>query len=236
MAYDPYSQALINIFNQYWYLFLIAVIAIFILWFFLSRRKGKGFVQIDRSDIEREKFIVRNKYNYPDNEHYLYRAGVLLGRIMAIKTIKFVKKPTEAQQKGKDINKEELKPEEELTVFEIVAKPTLFGWRVPFAFGREVCIIQDVKHCVMNRDNLILKQEIPLHMIFGIYYDESLEDRGVEFIKNDYIIRTDYENFASVSYTKAMEQSTLDPEHAHEVQHQQLEIENEKARRERLTH
>lgn len=210
-------QGLMDFFNAYWFIIIPLIAFIFIIIYF-ARRGGKLKLKIySRSEIEKVKFAERMKHNKPDNEWFFYHGKSLLGRIVAIKNI------TIEVKRSADVEKVE--------TLHIVTKPTLFGWKVLFAFGKPENFILATKNIVNDGHDVILKIEVPIHNFTGINYDESIEERLMPFIKHDVIMRTEYEDFASVAYVKAMEQSTLDPEHANITHQHQLNIEQEKEKR-----
>ena len=209
---------------------------------------------INRSEIERMKFIERMKHNKTESFKWLFRGKNRVGKITHFR--EYFTNP------------------DNYKVAEIVVKPCLL-WRLTNPFSKsqafmvnmgkiseekkdfvkedvikmikiqndgfpekEVPLVHlDKEYIIRNRvitdgDKLIVPEWISFDHYFGIFHDATLPEEHMKIIKRDDVIRTDLNELASIYYCKSQEQSTFDPIRAHQLalEEKKLEIELAKAR------
>jgi hypothetical protein len=201
---------------------IIAGVGFFIIYeFFIKSGPGKKLKPLDRSEVERRKFIQRMKMNESMQWKWFFKGSQLLGKIRYLK-------PTTLEIKGNPSTKN-------VDILEMVVTPPLFGrFKIASLFAKDICLQIDKNHCELETDNtneIKINQAVTFDNIFGIFYDRTLETELNEHIKNDAIFRTDLENLASVYYVKAQEQSTFDPDYAHQMAMKEKELDIEMAKK-----
>jgi hypothetical protein len=189
--------------------------------------KRKSLQIIDRSEVERIKFIDRMWANKVNSKLYLYRGDSLLGLITHKR--EFISK--EERKKRNKANDDKLESElKEYHVSQVLVKPCIifkianpFAKIQPFQFNDEMLKKTSV--------NWYLPRWISIDKDWGINYDETIIDIHRRIIKNDNVIRTDLNELASVYYVKAQEQCTFDPINAHAMALKEKELEIELAKK-----
>lgn len=208
-------------FNNLFYIIIIGIIGFIIYRFVIVRRRSVKI--IDRSEVERIKFIERMKANKTEIPINFYRGSVNYGLITHYKEYDTIK----GRPNKKDKNKEE---PEMIKISQMVVKPTLFG-KFPNPFAKSKCF--QIKTSLIKKGTT--KWHLPIYQTldfyFGIYYDDSNEETHTRIIKKDNIIRTDLNNVASIYFVKSQEQSTFDPIHAHKMALREKELEIELAKK-----
>lgn len=205
-------DALMKFFFENIFFFLVCGFALFFAIKYF-RIKGKSITRpINRSEIERQRFIERMLPNI-NNEEWLYRGKYNLGKITRSKVSILKGNPTD------------------VTIKECVVKPMLF-WKLTNPFAKEKVFQINTKEVIFDGNKIIVPEWISFDYYFGIYYDLTIPKEHMEIIKNDNLIRTDLNELASVYYCKSQEQSTFDPIRAHQMalEEKRLEIELAKSK------
>jgi hypothetical protein len=210
------------------FLIIAGIIVIFVVAWLFNKGRKKELKPISRSEVERKRFIDRNKLNKTSYK-WLYRGKELLGKI------NFLKCTDLNESKIKSESEENTKP-----VLELVIRPALlnFGYlRFANPLGKEMCIMVNGKTVLdLNRANseILIDEKVTFDKLFGIYYDRRYEPEAIEYIKTNSVFRTDWDNFASVYFVKAQEQATFNPQIARDMELKQMELQIEKEKRAKL--
>ena len=201
-------------------LIIIGVLAIG-LWiiyeFFLKGSGEKKLKPISRAEIERKNFIEKMSVNESTTYKWLFRQNKMLGKIKYLQ--------------GTEIDGQT--PEEKIKMWEMVVEPnlTFIKWAIKNPFAKEMCLIINQTKCEFIGDEINIREYVTFDTYFGIFYDRSLKDLGTEYLKNMTLYKTDLENLASVYFVKAQEQSTFNPNYAHDVAMEQARTETELAKK-----
>ena len=203
---------ILDVIKQYWYFIPIIVLG-FVVFILLTKRKSKPVI-IRRSEIERQNFLDRNKYNRSYFK-WVYRGEKLIGQLAFMSAVKM---------------------DNNLDVFELGIDPALFGLKIPNPFSKRLCFM--VLASDLNRDwnnnSLVIMENAIFDKFMGVYYSKDLGKFGIKFITEDSVFRTDWDLMMSIYYTKAQEQATFNPVSAIDIQKEQLKLEQEKEKRYQL--
>lgn len=216
---------------NYDYVLIIIVLIIF-LYFIYKYFTRKKIIHIDRNEIERRKFIERNKLNKTSLLKWLKKGNLLIGRI---ETITFFADniKIKVEEKFKEILENEPK---KISFAEIVVKPILDLKIFKIPFGKEICLIVGNPFEISWSDKtLYLEENKSFTEYFGVYIDLDYKKFLVEHHREDNVFRTDLETFASIYYAKGQEQAIFDPEYAFKTHIEQIKLEQEKEKRARIT-
>lgn len=227
--------------EAHWYIFLIAFGVYFVYAKWLSH--PPKLKPVNRSEIERDNFIRRNKFNtsfYND----LYRGDKLIGHIISMRGTELFRVTRRGIEKDvapenlKDLTVNQQLEELKKPIYEIIFKPiwNFYLFKMPNIFSKGEVIFIDANTTRKNEAKkwLEIDRAATFDKAFGIYYDRRYEEESEEFIKVNTIFRTDLENLTSIYYAKAQEQSTIQPDFAHETLGKQQDIELEKQKRARI--
>jgi len=227
MAFNPIQLITDNIF----YIVIIGL-AVYVIMQYFKISSKKLNKPINRSEIERQKFIERMKHNNNQTPYkWLYRDKAVVGKILLYR--EYMTNPTGYK------------------IAEAVVKPKLF-WRFTNPFAKSQAFMVNLgkikpdidlgengkiesgqsydKTIITDLDKMIIPQWISFDYYFGIYYDMTIPEEHMKIIKNDNLIRTDLNELASVYYCKSQEQSTFDPIRAHQMALEEKRIELELAK------
>lgn len=174
---------------------------------------GKKVKPVNICDIERMKFIERVKHNRPFNAKWLYRGNNLVGKIVALD---MVKNPHEVRR--------------------LLVRPMLLSaGKVRISNPIRKMIPFQINEKIIEHDIYMQEIRVPKWVSFdyfaGIYYDGTMEDKHIDFIKNDNLFRSGWQQTASIWFAKSQEQSTFDPEHAHQLAMKEKELQIEMAKK-----
>lgn len=202
------------IFQNIYIIAFIGVAGWFIYYLFRVRSTSKI---LNRSDIERLKFIERMKHNRIDKPMFLKKGKNTLGLITHFKQFP-IEVPSNPDPKKK-----------KLVVINQMIVRSMFLGKIPI--GKPQAF--QIGNSEMNIRGLVaeIKPHVFLDYYFGIYYDEETQPHHTQLIKNDNIMRTDLNSVASIYFVKSQEQSTYDPNFAHQMAMKEKELQIELARR-----
>jgi len=199
-------------FDNIFILVLVGIVGYFA-WSYLRFKRSSITKPINRSEIERMKFIERMKHNPSHSFKWLLNGNKRIGKITHYRT--FQTNPSH------------------VLVAEIVVKPCMM-WKIinPFAKSQAFMINMNEDSVILDNDKIVVHKYNYFDYYFGVYYDLTIPTEHMKIIKNDNVIRTDLNELASVYYCKSQEQSTFDPIRAHQLalEEKKLEIELAKAR------
>jgi hypothetical protein len=216
----------IQILTQYSVPIFVVAILGFIAYQFFHFITKSTTKPVSREEIERQRFIERMKINsnqYPFK--YLYRGNDRIGKII--------------YSKGSQIT---ANPHNHILI-EMVVKPTLFlGMTNPFS--KEMAIQVNYgsfnekneleKVCIEDGDKLVLPSWVHFDYYFGIFYDNTIQEKHHEIIKNTDLFLTDLNELASIYFVKSQEQTVFNPVAALPVilkeKDKQTEMEKKKGR------
>lgn len=224
--------------NIIYFVIVGVVIYVFFLYFKISSKTK--FNQVNRAEVERVEFIKRMKENknsfigiprtdvkptlddgevpdpqdYPTTEKFtiLSRGKDIIGKIKAIRKVVL---------KSGNIEK---------SVLQMVVKPTIWKTKFENPTSKEICFQIDcemVKKWDIDNKDIELYPTTTFDYVLGIYYDIKSEDLHTNFIKNDNLFRSDLNMLASIYFAKSQEQSTFDPEKAHQLAMKEKELQIE---------
>ena len=209
----------------------------FAIWYFLKISSKPRLKPVDRSEIERMKFIERLKVN-DSNYKTLWRGNKKFAKILKMSALEI---PVfESIKKKKDPKKEEKrgKPQYEIVqtgtakIIQLVVKPFMFKFLpITNPFSKDMAIQLKIDDLIFDQDSIIMPSYCYLDFYFGIYYDKTNEPIHTSYIKRDNVMRTDLNTLASIYFAKSQEQATFDPEHAHALALKEKEIQVEMAKR-----
>jgi len=215
---DFFSMILDFFFQNILY-FAAAGVAIFLIFTYFKFSTRTKVSTVNRAEVERVEFIKRMKEN-PNTEYkMLMRGRDVFGKIKAMRIVSLERPGTKANPEATTIK-----------VIQMVIKPTMFRTIFEKPFSKELCfqIMADkVERFDPQTKDIILPATMSFDYLFGIYYDGSDERIHTDFIKQDNIFRSDLNQLASVYFAKSQEQSTFDPEHAHELAMKEKEVQIE---------
>ncbi len=175
---------------------------------------------IDRGQIERVSFIERMKHNKntkPKAFKYLKRGNQTIGKITH-----YTEGIIKANPHNRQIAKMLVKPLK-------TALKIPFGQLSPFVIDKEN--LRSVQENIDGSGFLQVPADTHFELAMGIYYDKQNEPTNRIAIIGDGILKTDFNNLASIYFAKAQEQATYDPERAHALALKEKEIQVEMAKR-----
>lgn len=85
----------------------------------------------------------------------------------------------------------------------------------------------DICHFNVAQKHIIIYPWIAIDDYFGTRYDVPNGERNRNLIKEN-VFKTDFENLGSIYYAQAQKQSTIDPDKAHEIMKQQMQLQIER--------
>lgn len=214
---NPIEIALGFLVRNFIFIVPICVIAYLVYRYLTVTRKAK-LKPLDRSEVERLRFIERMKYNKPSIYKWFKRGEIYLGKI------EYARNFTTGN------------PTKDLEVTQLVVRPLLLNIgriRLSNIFTKLQCFQIATKHIQkdLGDETLFVDDWIHFDKYFGVYYDGSQERDHTNIIKEDNILRTDLNELASIYFVKAQEQSTYNPDYAHRLALEQKKIEVELAKR-----
>lgn len=190
------------------------------IWFisrYLKVGMGKKIQQVNIADIERMKFIERMKNNKPILFKWLYRDNHMLGKIYAIRTIGVKHNPGDK------------------VMYQFLVKPMLIaklGITNPFSKLMPFQISSDILKLDTVAKSISVPKWVSFDYFMGIYYDTSIdEELHKNLIVDHNLFRSTAQQLASTFFSKSQEQSTFDPEHAHELALKEKELQIEMAKK-----
>jgi len=198
--------------DNVFYIVMIGLV-VYVLYYFLRVKTVKKLKPLNRSEYERQQFVERMKHNKSHIFKWFQRGKYTLGKIESYRTFKAeFSNPVEITQ--------------------LVLRPLLIDLKKiqianPFAQLQAFQLINTKANKDVATKTISVPEWVSFDYYFGIYYDMLEEREHTELIKKDNVIRTDLNSLASIYLVKAQEQSTFDPEHAHEMTklEKQLQIE-----------
>lgn len=208
---DVFEPVLVFL-HKNWLLVVLGIICFVFISDWLKKLSKPKFKVIDRAEIEKNKFIERNKLNTTIFK-FLWRKDELLGRIKTMR-------PDEIDGK-------------KALEFVIQRVLNFRFFKINNVFSKLYCliiyddpeIIKDFEHRYIE-----LPQTKSFTQYLGIYYDTIDQEKLLNYVKV-YQLTTDLESMASIYYKHSQDQSTFNPEFAHEVLMKQQEIELEEKKR-----
>lgn len=166
---------------------IVLVLGIAFLIYMYMKKKPK-FKPTDRCEIERLKFIEREKLNTTSMK-YLWRGKKLMGLIKTLSASKY---------EGQD-------------VINIVFKPAFFGLKIPDIFSKDIpLIISDIENSDYDYEghNFTIDEFSNLNLLLGIRYDIQSKKVLHKFIVNDNVTKSDMEQHSAVQFTEGQKLST----------------------------
>lgn len=210
------------IFNNIFYFIALG----FGIWFvsrYLKVGMGKKIQSVNIADIERMKFIERMKNNKPILFKWLYRGKDMIGKIQAMRTIPIKPNPTPNPNGSPDY------------VVQLLVKPMLvakLGITRPFSKLMPFQIAKSTIRMDSSTKSLGLPKWVSFDYFMGIWYDSSLkEEIHKDIIVDHNLFRSTAQQLASTFFSKSQEQSTFDPEHAHQLAMKEKELQIELAKK-----
>lgn len=195
--------------------FMIGGVIVWAAWTYL--RVGTRFKPkpLNRSEVERMKFIERMKLNKTDRWTHIKHGKKTVGKILAYRELTI---------KGN--------PKEDKKIIQMIFKPMLIS-KIANPFGKTQAMQLDAKN--IGRDvggkAVLIPRWLTLDYYLGIYYDLASEQTHTNLIKNDNLFRTDMNQLASIYFAKSQEQSTFDPAHAHQLAMKEKELQIEMSKK-----
>lgn len=210
------DQVMKFVFDNIWLIVGFGIVIYFIHEYFSFKRRT-SFKTINRSEIERKEFIDRMKYNISPYK-WLYKGKEVIGKISNY---------TEELTKG---NPKDLK------TISLVFRPMLIKRPIkisnPFAKMQPLKIEKNNEIIVQVDKDLVLNETIELSKYSGFYYSIGKNEPIIcENIRNLETFKTDLNSVASIYFVKSQEQSTFDPNMAHDVVMKEKELQVELAKR-----
>jgi hypothetical protein len=207
------------------FILCILGLAFYFLHGYLGIKKVEKIKSVDRSEIERQNMVERLKFNTNKRYKWLYKGSHLLGNISSII----------GSQTGGNPH-----PVETLT---IAFQPMLISSpiKIKNPFAKKQVVVIDYANILMTSDEngnvvetnkIIIKDTIAISKYQGIYYTVGSTE---EMIKNNIrdfdTFKTDLNNLASIFFVKSQEQSTYQPQYAHDLALKEKEIQLEMAKK-----
>jgi hypothetical protein len=214
---NPLDTLLKWAFDNIFYLCGIGLVAYFIHEYFTLKRVEKT-KPVDRSEVERKNIIERLKLNPSKKYKWLYKGEKCLGKIQTI---------IGSTVKGNP---------EDLEVFTITFKPLLLSNPVkivnPIAKTKPIVVdnatvimTKDEYNNVIETDKIVIKESVAVTQYQGIFYTVGKNEELIkDNIRNFDTFKTDINNLASIYFVKSQEQSTYQPQYAHELALKEKEI------------
>jgi hypothetical protein len=201
---------------------------------------GEKLKPINRSEIERTRFIERMKYNQPGDFGWVLRGSKLIGSIQSYREFELRMKSQSRKTKSPQ-DLEFAAPAvpaagqpATVKVVQMVVRPPLIGFiKIANPLARLICLQLNDSELIKDAGahEIVIPPHITLDYLFGIYYDASLEEQHTDFIKQDNLFRSDMNEIASIYFAKSQEQSTFDPVRAHELALKEKELQIEMAKK-----
>jgi len=123
---------------------------------------------------------------------------------------------------------------EEIHVIRMVIMPILFNRKILNPLGKRECF-QVAEGAISDRDAaeraITISPKTSFDTFGGVWYDGTDERMHTRFIKYDNMIRTDYNEMAGIYLVKSQEQSSFDPNAAHDMIMKEKEIQAEALRK-----
>lgn len=220
---NPIDQLLKFIFDHVFYIVVIGFLGYFA--YNYLKIKKKSFNIVDRSEVERLKFIERMRPNKVDGKLFLFRGKINLGKITHYKMFSVEK----SQIKSKKNKEADPIPKKMINMVQLIVKPTFFIFSNPFSKAQ--CYQLNKKFLERYSNKIYLPDWLAIDKYFGIYYDLETLTTHHRVILKDNVTRTDLNEMASVYFVKSQEQSTFDPVHAHNMALKEKELEIELAKK-----
>lgn len=173
-----------------------------------QQKSNKPLKPVERSEVERKKFLDRMSFN-DSRFKWLKREG----------------------KKVFQIEKLQASTYKETKVFEMVLKRVYFNI---LPFGRSegyVFKADSIEYDASDQKSLSLLRDVSAWLRLGIYIDNSFNANEIKFFNRDYAAQTDFEDLSSVYYATAQEQSVINPDRGHSTLTDHLEIEKIKEQR-----
>ena len=193
------------------YIVIVGVV-IFVAYFIISRQKsGRKFV--NREELVRQEFVKRNKPNFT-----VYKKLVVGGQ-----TLGYISRM-----------KEGVKLNETAMINEITLLPYLIKYLgIPNIFAKGIPYFIDDNRNIKDfwTKTVILPAKTKFTCLEGIYYDQDLELEMIPHIKNDNLLRDDYNLLASDYWQKSLEQAGFIRDFGHALAMEQTRQETELAKR-----
>lgn len=213
---------------------ICAVVGVFIIYdLFFRTGSSKKLKPLSRSEIERKNFVERNKHNTTNIVKWAFRGNSLLGKLATMRIMVYNGSGETNQIDASNVFLDE-KDRLADGFIEMVIRPPLFSkLKITNPFAKELCMI--VSKNMVDFDggdkSVNIDEKVIFDKYFGIFYDIDMKDKLTEHIIQDNVHLTDLENIASIYYVKSQEQSTYNPEYAHELAMREKELQIELAKK-----
>lgn len=224
--------------NIVWFILFGGIV--FLILNYLKVSSKKAFKPVDRSEIERLKFIDRLQNNDTEFRH-LFRGKNLIGNIkkMSVLTVEvpdiYDKKKKKAYKKEEKAPADPEKEDQKLTcVVQLIVKPTISNLiRIDNPLSKLMAFQISQQNVMIDTSKKALTVPVSTYLdkYFGIFYDKNTEYIHSALILKDNVIRTDIDLLSSIYFAKSQEQATFDPEKAHALALKEKEIQVELAKR-----
>jgi len=201
---------------------------------YLNISSKRAFKPVERSEIERIKFIDRLQNNTTEFRH-LFRGKHLIGNIKKLSVLTVDNPTLYNKKKKKGFKKEEKTPEvSQMTIVQLIVRPTISNMiRIDNPMAKLMAFEISIKHIEIDTSKRTMTVPVSVYLdkYMGVYYDKNTEYVHTAQILKDNVLRTDIDLLASIYFAKSQEQATFDPEHAHALALKEKEIQVELAKR-----
>jgi len=188
-------------------------VVVYFLYYYLRIKRTSKLRPLNRNEYERLQFIERMKHNKTHLYKWFLRGNKTLGKIISFRKFTYSASPP-------------------METIQLVIRPPLINIGKltitnPFAKLQAFQVIEKKASKDTVKGTISVDEWVSFDYYFGIYYDMIAEREHTQLIKRDNVIRSDLNALASIYLVKAQEQSTFDPDHAHEMTklEKQLQIE-----------
>ena len=195
--------------STYWYVFAILGGFIFVAYILFKSSSSKTPKPVQRSVVERQNFLDRMKFNKSDT----YKKIEVNGKYRY------------------QIEKIQASTHEGEQVLEMVLKPLVFGL---LAIGKEDGYVFKGVNFTYDTGKpsvLTMGLGVTAWKREGLYYDNTLNKKQIEYFSREYSAQTDMETLSSEYYAMGQENSVIDPTRAHATLSEHLNIERIKEER-----
>lgn len=205
--------------DNVFYIVIVGLI-IYVLHNYFKLKRIEKISSVNRGDVERKNIIERLKLNPSNKYKWLYKGTNCIGKITHLIETTIQTNP------------------EKIDIYSLVIKPMLTSKYIkitnPFAKSKVIEVEKSKQVLVWTDDGdgfaketniLKINGDIAITQSFGIYHTIGKHEKElVSNIRDLDVIKTDLNNLASIFFVKSQEQSTYQPQYAHELALKEKEI------------
>lgn len=216
---NPMEAIMQFLMDNIFYIVIIGLVFYVIHNYFKLKRIEK-IRSVDRSEVERKNVAERLKLNPSNKYKWLYHGNNCIGKISHLIDTQIQSNP------------------EKIEVYTMVVRPLLMEKPVkitnPLAKVK-IVEVEKSKQIIVWTENtngfatesnkLKINDNVAISQYMGVYYTIGIHEKEmIANIRDFDVIKTDLNNLSSIYFVKSQEQSTYQPQYAHELALKEKEI------------